>query len=34
MNNPKLGNLWGVGATLEGLNNPVVYEMLFEPVAG
>ena len=30
MNNPKLPNLAGVGATLEGLNNPVDYEMLFE----
>ena len=30
MNDPKLPNLAGVGATLEGLNNPVDYEMLFE----
>ncbi len=32
MNNPELPNFAGVGATLEGLNNPVVYEMLFERI--
>ncbi|MGH7952784.1 MAG: alpha-N-acetylglucosaminidase, partial [Limisphaerales bacterium] len=30
MNDATLTNLVGVGATLEGLNNPVVYEMLFD----
>ena len=30
MNDLTLTNLIGVGATLEGLNNPVVYEMLFD----
>lgn len=29
MNDPSLTNFAGVGATLEGLNNPVVYELLF-----
>jgi len=29
MNNSALPNFAGVGATLEGFNNPVVYEMLF-----
>ena len=32
MNDPALTNLIGVGATLEGFNNPVVYEMLFDRV--
>jgi alpha-N-acetylglucosaminidase len=32
MNDPALTNFTGVGATLEGLNNPVVYEMLFDRV--
>ena len=32
MNDPTLTNLIGVGATLEGFNNPVVYEMLFDRV--
>jgi alpha-N-acetylglucosaminidase len=32
MNDPALTNFSGVGATLEGLNNPVVYEMLFDRV--
>ncbi len=32
MNDPALTNFAGVGATLEGLNNPVVYEMLFDRV--
>jgi alpha-N-acetylglucosaminidase len=32
MNDASLTNLTGVGATLEGLNNPVVYEMLFDRV--
>ncbi|MGD0745400.1 MAG: alpha-N-acetylglucosaminidase [Verrucomicrobiota bacterium] len=32
MNDPALTNFMGVGATLEGLNNPVVYEMLFDRV--
>ena len=32
MNDTTLTNLTGVGATLEGLNNPVVYEMLFDRV--
>ena len=32
MNDITLTNLTGVGATLEGLNNPVVYEMLFDRV--
>ena len=32
MDNPALGNLTGIGATLEGFNNPVVYEMLFERI--
>lgn len=30
MNDASLTNLAGVGATLEGFNNPVVYEMLFD----
>jgi alpha-N-acetylglucosaminidase len=30
MNDPSITNFHGVGATLEGFNNPVVYEMLFE----
>jgi alpha-N-acetylglucosaminidase len=32
MNDPSLLNLAGVGATLEGLNNPVVYELLLDRV--
>ncbi|HTV61716.1 MAG TPA: alpha-N-acetylglucosaminidase [Verrucomicrobiae bacterium] len=32
MNDGALTNFIGVGATLEGLNNPVVYEMLFDRV--
>ena len=32
MNDPALTNFIGVGATLEGFNNPVVYEMLFDRV--
>jgi alpha-N-acetylglucosaminidase len=32
MNDASLANLAGVGATLEGLNNPVVYEMLLDRV--
>jgi alpha-N-acetylglucosaminidase len=32
MNNTALTNFIGVGATLEGFNNPVVYEMLFDRV--
>ncbi len=32
MNDPNLTNFIGVGATLEGLNNPVVYELLFDRV--
>ena len=32
MNDPTLTNFIGVGATLEGFNNPVVYEMLFDRV--
>jgi alpha-N-acetylglucosaminidase len=32
MNDPALTNFCGVGATLEGLNNPVVYEMLFDRI--
>jgi alpha-N-acetylglucosaminidase len=32
MNDLSLTNFSGVGATLEGLNNPVVYEMLFDRV--
>jgi len=32
MNDTTVTNLIGVGATLEGLNNPVVYEMLFDRV--
>jgi alpha-N-acetylglucosaminidase len=32
MNDPSLSNMRGIGATLEGLNNPVVYEMLFDRV--
>ncbi len=32
MNDTTLTNLTGVGTTLEGLNNPVVYEMLFDRV--
>jgi alpha-N-acetylglucosaminidase len=32
MNDPALTNFVGVGATLEGFNNPVVYEMLFDRV--
>ena len=32
MNDTTLTNLTGVGATLEGFNNPVVYEMLFDRV--
>ncbi len=32
MNDPTLNNFVGVGATLEGLNNPVMYEMLFDRV--
>jgi alpha-N-acetylglucosaminidase len=30
MNDPSITNFNGVGATLEGFNNPVVYELLFE----
>jgi alpha-N-acetylglucosaminidase len=32
MSNERLTNFAGVGATLEGFNNPVVYEMLFERI--
>jgi len=32
MNNVLLTNLIGVGATLEGLNNPVVYELLLDRI--
>lgn len=32
MNDRSLTNLAGVGATLEGLNNPVVYELLLERI--
>lgn len=32
MNDAALTNFTGVGATLEGFNNPVVYEMLFDRV--
>lgn len=32
MNDAALANFTGVGATLEGFNNPVVYEMLFDRV--
>ena len=32
MNDTTLTNLTGVGATLEGFNNPVVYEILFDRV--
>ena len=32
MNNTTLTNFIGVGATLEGFNNPVVYELLFDRV--
>jgi alpha-N-acetylglucosaminidase len=32
MNDPALTHFSGVGATLEGFNNPVVYEMLFDRV--
>ncbi|HTY87691.1 MAG TPA: alpha-N-acetylglucosaminidase [Candidatus Acidoferrum sp.] len=32
MNNLTLTNLTGVGTTLEGLNNPVVYELLFDRI--
>jgi alpha-N-acetylglucosaminidase len=32
MNDTTLTNLTGVGATLEGLNNPVVYELLFDRI--
>ena len=32
INDPALTNFAGVGATLEGFNNPVVYEMLFDRV--
>jgi alpha-N-acetylglucosaminidase len=32
MNDATLTNLTGVGTTLEGFNNPVVYEMLFDRV--
>ena len=34
MNDTALTNFIGVGATLEGFNNPVVYEMLFRPRVG
>jgi alpha-N-acetylglucosaminidase len=30
INDPALTNFEGIGATLEGFNNPVVYEMLFD----
>ena len=32
INDPALAHFAGVGATLEGFNNPVVYEMLFDRV--
>lgn len=32
ISNPTVTNFVGVGATLEGLNNPIVYEMLFDRV--
>jgi len=32
MNNASLKNFVGVGGTLEGLNNPVVYELLFDRI--
>jgi len=32
MNDATLTNLTGVGATLEGFNNPVVYELLFDRI--